>query len=71
MKKIFLILIFLLISSTVHANKILKSGFITKSAKVKEGFVVEDPKIKLSLFLIMVKTQMIRQKRVNVFGQWI
>jgi len=47
MKKIFLILIFLLISNNVHANKILKSGFITKSAKVKEGFVVEDPKNKI------------------------
>ena len=47
MKKIFLILIFLLISNNVYANKILKSGFITKSAKVKEGFVVEDPKNKI------------------------
>ena len=47
MKKIFLILIFLLISNNVHANKISKSGFITKSAKVKEGFVVEDPKNKI------------------------
>ena len=47
MKKIFLILIFLLISNNVHANKILKSGFITKLAKVKEGFVVEDPKNKI------------------------
>ena len=47
MKKIFLILIFLLISNNVYANKILKSGFINKSAKVKEGFVVEDPKNKI------------------------
>jgi len=47
MKKIFLILIFLLISNNVYATKILKSGFITKSAKVNEGFVVEDPKNKI------------------------
>ena len=47
MKKIFLILIFLLISNNVYATKILKSGFITKLAKVKEGFVVEDPKNKI------------------------
>ena len=47
MKKIFLILIFLLISNNVYATKVLKSGFITKSAKVKEGFVVEDPKNKI------------------------
>ena len=47
MKKIFLILIFLLISNNVYATKILKSGFITKSAKIKEGFVVEDPKNKI------------------------
>ena len=47
MKKIFLILIFLLISNNVYANKILKSGFINKLAKVKEGFVVEDPKNKI------------------------
>ena len=47
MKKIFLILLFLLISNNVYATKILKSGFITKSAKVKEGFVVEDPKNKI------------------------
>ena len=51
MKKIFLILIFLLISNNVHANKILKSGFITKSAKIKEGFVVEDPKNKIIIIL--------------------
>ena len=47
MKKIFFIFIFLLISNNVYATKILKSGFITKSAKVKEGFVVEDPKNKI------------------------
>ena len=47
MKKIFLILIFLLISNNVYATKVLKSGFINKSAKVKEGFVVEDPKNKI------------------------
>ncbi len=47
MKKIFLILIFLLISNNVYATKILESGFITKSAKVNEGIVVEDPKNKI------------------------
>ena len=37
MKKILLTLLFLLIANNVYANgKILKSGFITKSASVKE-----------------------------------
>ena len=48
MKKIFLILIFLLISNNVYADgKILKSGFITKSASVNEGMNIEDPKNKI------------------------
>ena len=48
MKKLLLILIFLAISNTVYANgKILKSGFITKSASVKEGINIEDPKNKI------------------------
>ena len=49
MKKILIVVIFGLIScGNVFANgKILKSGFITKSAKVKKGFVVEDPKNKI------------------------
>ena len=48
MKKILLILIFLVISNTVYANgKILKSGFITKSASVKEGMNIDDPKNKI------------------------
>ena len=48
MKKLLLILIFLAISNTVYANgKILKSGFITKSASVNEGMNIEDPKNKI------------------------
>ena len=48
MKKILLILLFLLIANNVYANgKILKSGFITKSASVKEGMDINDPKNKI------------------------
>ena len=48
MKKLLLILIFLTASNTVYANgKILKSGFITKSASVKEGMNIDDPKNKI------------------------
>ena len=48
MKKILLILIFFTVSNTVYANgKILKSGFITKSASVEEGMDVKDPKNKI------------------------
>ena len=48
MKKLLLILIFLAVSNTVYANgKILKSGFITKSASVKEGMNIDDPKNKI------------------------
>ena len=48
MKKLLLILIFLTVSNTVYANgKILKSGFITKSASVKEGMNIDDPKNKI------------------------
>ena len=48
MKKILFILLFLAVSNTVHANgKILKSGFITKSASVKEGMNIDDPKNKI------------------------
>ena len=48
MKKILLILIFFSVSNTVYANgKILKSGFITKSASVEEGMDVKDPKNKI------------------------
>ena len=48
MKKILLILLFLLIANNVYANgKILKSGFITKSASVKEGIDIKDPKNKI------------------------
>ena len=48
MKKILLILIFFFVSNTVYANgKILKSGFITKSASVEEGMDVKDPKNKI------------------------
>ncbi len=48
MKKLLLILIFLIIPNTVYANgKILKSGFITKSASVKEGINIDDPKKKI------------------------
>ncbi len=48
MKKLLFILIFLIVSNTVYANgKILKSGFITKSASVKEGMNIDDPKNKI------------------------
>ena len=48
MKKLLLILIFLAISNTVYANgKILKSGFITKSASVEERMNIDDPKNKI------------------------
>ena len=48
MKKILLILIFFTVSNTVYANgKILKSGFITKSASVDEDMDVKDPKNKI------------------------
>ena len=48
MKKLLLIIIFLAASNTVYANgKILKSGFITKSASVKEGMNIDDPKNKI------------------------
>ena len=49
MKKIFLVLILsLLLFGNVYANgKILKSGFITKSASVNEGMNIEDPKNKI------------------------
>ena len=48
MKNLLLILIFLIVSNTVYANgKILKSGFITKSASVKEGMNIDDPKNKI------------------------
>ncbi len=48
MKKLLLILIFLIASNTVYANgKILKSGFITKSASVIEGMNIDDPKNKI------------------------
>ena len=49
MKKIFLVVTFsLILCSNVFANgKILKSGFITKSASVNEGMNIEDPKNKI------------------------
>ena len=49
MKKILVLFMFTLIfTSSVYANgKILKSGFITKSASVKEGMEVKDPKNKI------------------------
>ena len=48
MKKLFLIFLFLTFTNKVYANgKILKSGFITKSASVKEGTNIEDPKNKI------------------------
>ena len=48
MKKLLLILIFFAVSNTVYANgKILKSGFITKSASIKEGININDPKNKI------------------------
>ena len=48
MKKLLLIILFLAVSSTVYANgKILKSGFITKSASVNESMNIKDPKNKI------------------------
>ena len=48
MKKLFLILLFLIISNFAYANgKILKSGFFTKSASVEDGMDVKDPKNKI------------------------
>ena len=48
MKKILLIILFLIISNNVYANgKILKSGFISKSASVKKGMDIIDPKNKI------------------------
>jgi len=48
MKKILLIILFLIISNNVYANgKILKSGFISKSASVKEGINIKDPENKI------------------------
>ena len=48
MKKILFILLFLAVSNTSYANgKILKSGFITKSASVEEGMNIDDPKNKI------------------------
>ena len=48
MKKLFLIFLFLTVTNKVYANgKILKSGFITKSASVNEGINIEDPKNKI------------------------
>ena len=48
MKKLFLISLFLIISNFAYADgKILKSGFITKSASVEEGMNVNDPKNKI------------------------
>ena len=48
MKKLLLVLIFLIVSNTVYANgKILKSVFIDKSSSVEEGMDVKDPKNKI------------------------
>ena len=48
MKKILFITLFLVITNNLYANgKILKSGFITKSALVKKGMDIEDPKNKI------------------------
>ena len=48
MKKLLLILIFLVASNTAYANgKILKSGFITKSASIEERMNIDDPKNKI------------------------
>ena len=49
MKKILIVVIFgLILCGNVFANgKILKSGFITKSASVNEGMNIEDPKNKI------------------------
>ena len=60
MKKLLLILIFLTASNTVYANgKILKSGFITKSASVKMN--IDDPKNKIIIIYNHGKIQMIKQ----------
>ena len=48
MKKILLIVLFLIVSNNVYANgKILKSGFISKSASVREGINIKDPENKI------------------------
>ena len=48
MKKLFLIVLFFIISTYAYANgKILKSGFFTKSASVEEGMDVKDTKNKI------------------------
>ena len=48
MKKILLLFIFLAVPNIVYANgKILKSGFITKSASVEERINIDDPKNKI------------------------
>ena len=48
MKKLLLIILFLAVSNIAYANgKILKSGFITKSSKVKEGMNIDNPKNKI------------------------
>ena len=48
MKKLLLVILFLLVSNNVYANgKILKSGFITKSASVEKGIDIKDPKNKI------------------------
>ena len=49
MKKIFIVVIFAFIfCGNVFANgKILKSGFITKSASVNENMNIKDPKNKI------------------------
>ena len=48
MRKLILIVLFLIISNNVYANgKILKSGFISKSASVKEGIDIKDPENKI------------------------
>jgi len=48
MKKLFLIFLFLTFTNKVYANgKILKSGFITKSASVNENMNIKDPKNKI------------------------
>ena len=45
---LFLIFLFLVLSNLVYANgKILKSGFITKSANINESMDIEDPKNKI------------------------
>ena len=53
MKKLFLIFLFLTFTNKVYANgKILKSGFITKSASVKEGINIESLEINLYLCIV-------------------